>query len=71
MFSVDALNDGMHSVMKFSPRELWNTLDDMQELAVSRAAQEHEHRNQKRTVNLVRYYESQIANVWDESRRLD
>ena len=64
--AVQIINDAVHSVTKFSPKELWSGSKEDLDLAHQRTKQEREYRNRKRKVYPAKFYPGQYVLVWDE-----
>ena len=60
------MNEAVHSVMKFSPKELWSGTNAMCELAFERTRQERAYRNRHRVIVPAQFLEGDIVLAQDQ-----
>ena len=62
---MKALNEAKHSVMRFTPFELWHGTEEMRRLAFNRTVEERAYRNRRRNIQPAKFFPGQIVLVWN------
>ena len=64
--AVDALNEAVHSVTGFTPKDLWTGTLSMRRIAQGRTIKEREYRSKKRRIYPAHFRKGQVVLVFDD-----